>query len=191
MKKVIILMSLVIITISCKAQQIVPIEKVIDYRNAENGIPDGVYLKDVNGLLNKYIGTWKGTYDNKSYTFFITKFKHDYLGVSEDKLAIRYLITANTGTIIEDTRNLPDTSMYVIKGDYFSQNLGYYMSNYYGKDNACGQYGVVYITNIKDTEQQITLYLSPDKVLLDPYTCPAGGTKHILPVKEAMLLTKQ
>lgn len=184
-------MSLVIITISCKAQQIVPIEKVIDYRNTENGIPDGVYLKDVNGLLNKYIGIWKGTYENKNYSFVITTFKHDYLGISEDKLAIRYLITDTQGAVIEDTRSLPDTSIYVIKGDYFSKNLNYYMSNYIGKDSKCGQYGVVYITNVKDTDQQITLYLSPDKVLLNEYKCPSGIIKHILPVKEAMFLTKQ
>ena len=191
MKKIIATIILVMITLSCKAQQIIPLEKTNEFRDANDGIPDGTYIKDVNHLLDRYLGTWKGNSDNKNYTFFITKHTYKPLNVTYDVLLIRYLITSSSGTVIEDTRSLPDTSLYVITGDQFGKNLGYYMSNYYGKDNACGQRGVVYITNVKDTEQQITLYLSPDKVLLNPYTCPAGGTKHILPVSDTMLLTKQ
>lgn len=52
MKKIITLASLIIVTFSCKAQQIVSLEKMIEYRDADTQIPDGTYLKDVNNLLD-------------------------------------------------------------------------------------------------------------------------------------------
>ena len=74
MKNKITILMLFIIIASCKAQSILPIEKVIDYRNSKTGIPQNItQIKDVNGLLNKFIGVWKGTYNNKNYEFYIYK----------------------------------------------------------------------------------------------------------------------
>lgn len=53
MKKVIILGLIIITTLSCKAQFIIPLEEVRKYMDADNGIPDVAYLKDVNLLLDK------------------------------------------------------------------------------------------------------------------------------------------
>lgn len=175
-----------ITSLSCKAQQILPLEKTIEYRDSDTEIPDGTYLKDINGLLNKYLGTWKGTYNSKNYTFIITKIKKDFLGISKDKLLIRYLITTSTGSIFEDTRNLPDTDPLVIEGDYISKSKGYYALNYFGK-NTCGQSGVIFISTTKDNKQ-MKLFLSPDQGFLDSKCSKVAD--QILPTT-SMYLTKQ
>jgi hypothetical protein len=189
MKKTILLGCMLIIAISCKAQQIVPLEKKIEYK-LTGGIPDGVYLKDINNLLGKYMGTWKGTIEGKNYTFIITKFKDDYLGISVDKLLIRYLITTTNGTILEDTRNLPTTSPYVIEGDYFSKGATYYVSNYFGKNSICGNQGTVFIRmkNTANTEMSVTSV--PDKMMISEENCPGLKlAEQVLPA--GMRLTKQ
>lgn len=191
MKKLIVLGCMLIIAISCKAQTIVPVEKSIDYMIAGNGIPDGTYLKDVNNLLNKYIGTWKGTYEGKNYTFVITKFKDVFLGITEDKLLIRYLITTTNGVVIEDTRSLSDTSTYVIEGSFFSKDLSYYGLNFFGKNSICGNQGTVFIRmkNTTNTSMSLTFMQSMETIAED--NCPGLKlAEPSLPIN-GMMLTKQ
>ncbi|PWB23082.1 DUF6705 family protein [Flavobacterium sp. HTF] len=187
MKKIVIILSLMITSLSVKAQQIIPVEKMIEYRDSDTQIPDGAYLKDINGLLDKYLGTWKGIYENKNYTFIITKVKHKLINISADELFIRYLITTTTGSILEDTRNLPDTNPLVIEGDYISKSKGYYTLNYFGKNTTCGQSGVVFISTTKDNKQ-MKLFLSPDQDFLDSKCSKVAD--QILPTT-SMYLTKQ
>ncbi|PTS95532.1 hypothetical protein DBR27_17000 [Flavobacterium sp. HMWF030] len=193
MKNIISVVCLVMLTLSCKAQQIVSVEKVLEYRKAGNGVPDGVYFKDVNGLLNKYLGTWKGSVDNKKYTFVITKYtNYRSRGISQDELLIRYLIMDSSGKIIEDTRNLLDTSPYVIKGDYFSETGSYYTSDYMGKNPECGQSGTVYISLPNNSANaQMKLVLMPDRDLMEVQKCPGQKVaEQILPIK-SIFLAKQ
>lgn len=191
MKKLIFLGCILMITMSCKAQTIVPVEKTIDYIIAENSVPKGTYLKDVNNLLGKYIGTWKGTFDGKNYTFVITKFKNDFLGVSQDELLIRYLIADTNGSAIEDSRGLPDTSPFLIEGDYFSKDATYYVLNYYGKNSGCGQQGTVYIRMKNTDNTDMSLSLVPDKILLTEDSCPGLKLAEQLLPRDEMMLTKQ
>jgi hypothetical protein len=192
MKKTIMIGCMLLIALSCRAQQIVPVEKSIGYMEAQNGIPKGTYLKDVNNLFNKYLGTWKGSFDNKNYTFVITMFKHEFLGVTEDKLLIRYLITDSSGAIIEDTRSLPNGSPKVIHGNYFAKDTSYYACNYSGKESLCGQKGTVFIYIKNNTNNtQMYLGLEPDKDMLLEQNCP--GLKlatQLLPIN-GMTITKQ
>lgn len=176
------------ITLCCKAQEIIPLEKLREYRDSQTDIADGTYLKDVNGLLNKYLGTWKGIYNNKNYTFIVTKTKRDVLGVFVDKLLVRYLITTTTGSILEDTRSLPDANPLVIEGDYISKSGGYYALNYFGQNITCGQSGVVFISTTKDNKQ-MKLFLSPDQGFIDKNKCSKVADQ-ILPTT-SMYLTKQ
>ncbi len=190
MKKLIIAVSLTMITLCCKAQEIIPLEKLIEFRDSQTDIADGTYLKDVNGLLNKYLGTWKGTYNNKNYTFIVTKTKLDVLGVFVDKLLVRYLITTTTGLVLEDTRTLTDTNLLVIEGDYLSNDKKYYVLNYFGKNTTCGQSGEVFISTITSSgNKQMKLFLAPYQDLIDRSVCPTLATQ-ILPTK-SMILTKQ
>lgn len=182
MKKIIIALSIILITLSCKAQQIVALETKLDEA------PTGTYFKDINGLLTKYIGTWKGTYENKNYTFIVTPYKKEFRGVFSDILSIRYLITSNTGVILQDTRSLPDDNNLVIAGLYFGKNFGYYVLSYIGENSQCGQTGDLFISTSKDNKQ-MKLYLAAYQDIIDGSKCPKVA-EQILPTK-SMLLNKQ
>lgn len=192
MKKLVLLGCLLMIAMSCRAQTIVPVEKSIDYMIAQKGIPKGTYLKDINNLFGIFTGTWKGTFESKNYTFIITKFKDEYLGLSEDKLLIRYLITTSNGDVIEDTRALPDASPDVIEGDHFSKGATHYALKYFGKNSGCGQKGTVFIWMKKNTgNTEMSLTMTPDKFLMTEDGCPGLIlAEQLLPVN-GMVLTKQ
>lgn len=185
MKKIIFIIATIFVIFSCKAQHIIPVEEAVNYRNTEGGLlgdRDYVYVKDINNLLNKYIGTWKGTYNSKNYEFKITKITDDRVEVKEDLLLMRYKIKDSSNNVIENTLNLSNDSPYIIRGSYLS-NRDSYVLNYVGF-NDCGQNGTVFITVNGNT---MNLFLSVDGEMgLD---CTTGG-EQILPVN-GIELTKQ
>ena len=188
MKKILILGLIIISNLSCKAQNIVPIETKVNYIGAENGIPETItYFKDINNLLDRYVGTWKGTYATKNYEFWITKITNKPARITEDILLIRYLITDANGTIIEDTRSTPDDGHYLIRGHYLDKS--HYVLSYGGRETLCGQSGEVYIWTLNNNTQ-MKLFLAQDHVLLNSEDCPNGRATQILPLQQ-MLLTKQ
>lgn len=189
MKKILILGIILLSNVSCKAQNVMPIETIINYIKAENGIPETItYFKDINNLLDKYVGVWKGTYASKNYEFRITKYTSIYDGLSEDSLLIRYLITDANGTIIEDTRSTPDDGHYLIRGHYVDKS--HYVLSYAGKETSCGQSGEVYIWTVNTNNTQMKLFLAQDQVLLNSVDCPNGRATQVLPLQQ-MLLIKQ
>ncbi len=97
-----ILIIFVLSFISCKAQQqILPLET--------RGIPiEGAYYKDLDNELDPYIGTWKGTFENKTFTITFTKYK-DLGGLSnfyKDRLAGKYTMIDSNGNVLYSTYNL-------------------------------------------------------------------------------------
>jgi hypothetical protein len=68
MKKTFALFCLLFITLSCKAQTL-PLNSLEDINN-------GGYSKDTENKLPFWVGTWKGTVNNKEYTFQFTSFTH-------------------------------------------------------------------------------------------------------------------
>jgi len=184
--------------ISCKAQniippdpitEIIPIENYLNYWENEIEIPDNAYIKDVNNLLNKYIGTWSGTYNNKTYEFFIQKItrESDIRPLIFDELVIRYRITASDNTILEDTSNLPDSSPFIVNGWYITNNNRVYVLNYVGEEAECGQEGNIFIEVSPTNLNQMKLFLQPtgDIILLED--CPLGEAQQLLPINSIVL----
>lgn len=186
MKKILFIGFIILSTLSCKAQ-IIPIEEHKNYLNNEIEIPDGAYIKDVNHLLDKFVGVWKGTYNNKNYEFRITQFTDSFLGISVDELLMRYKITSLNGTIIEDTTTLPNDAVHVIEGDYLDKSKFTYVLNYIGKNSKCGQHGDVFISvyGVNNTKMQLFLHVYGETV-----DCITGDTEQILPLDQ-MDLVKQ
>ncbi len=179
-----------LLSYGCKAQ-VLPVENVVNYVNSKNGIPKNITsIKDVNHLLDKFIGTWKGTYDGKNYEFKVLKITANLGRLTEEKLVMRYLITSSSGTIIEDTRALPDSSPYVIKGDYLEKDT--YFLTYTGKNAKCGQSGTILINFLKgnNNNTKMSLFLAPDSIILSETSCPNGGAKQIMPLDQ-IAFTKQ
>ncbi|AYN05058.1 DUF6705 family protein [Flavobacterium sp. 140616W15] len=187
MKNILTLGLIILSIISCKAQ-VLPVENVVNYVNSKDGIPKNITsIKDVNHLLDKFIGTWKGTYDGKNYEFKVLKITVDLGRLTEEKLVMRYLITNSNGTVIEDTRTLPDSSPYVIRGYYLEEDT--YFLTYIGKNAKCGQKGTLLIDFLKDNSNtKMNLFFSPSREIIYENDC--SGFKQIMPLTETVL-TKQ
>jgi len=185
---------LFLIALSCNAQ-IVPVEQLENFTKA-NGIPDGTYFKDINHLFDKYVGTWKGSYNNKEYTFYITKYTEvdtDFK-FSQDMILVRYLITNPDGSIVEDTRNLPDDDGLVITGSEFSSKFESYYMRYGGREAKCGQNGTLALRPKEGNQMTVCLLLYGE--YFDGWAgtdCPQGRVVSPFPhiSKGLIWLTKQ
>jgi len=94
MKRIMIALVL-LTTLSCSSQtQILP----LNAQNSSN-FTEGIYLKDTQGLLTPYIGTWKWQSGNSSLTIVIEKLTMDYAGTTtkqyRDKLVGRIKFIEN------------------------------------------------------------------------------------------------
>ena len=190
MKNILIVLILMITSLSCKAQFIIPLEEAINHIDSENGLmgdKDYVYVKDINNLLNKYVGTWKGIYNSKNYEFRVIKITEDDGELKEDLLLVRYKITDSNGTIIENTINLPNDDIYVIKGSYLNKYKTTYVLYYQGRDSNCGQSGDLFIEVFGTNDTQMQLFLELERDLIDGYDCP-NGTTQILPTESIQLI---
>ena len=70
MKKIIKFTLLILISLSCKAQNQI---KLIENTDIGSDIQDGDYIQDFNGLLNAYVGTWIYTDGTTSLKFVLRK----------------------------------------------------------------------------------------------------------------------
>lgn len=199
MKKTVILGFILFFAIACKAQQttsytIVPVEKVIEYMDANTKIPDNTYLKDVNHLLDKYVGTWKGTYNNINYTFIITKITTDYANVhlklQEDRLLMNYIITDASGKTIANSTVAAPNNDPSISGYYFSNTTHSYFLSYVGKNANCGQKGILDMSVKIPTRMKLNYY--QDNVIINDTDCPGLAVAvQVMPGKGGIILTKQ
>ncbi|MCT4697565.1 DUF6705 family protein [Tenacibaculum haliotis] len=184
MKKIIFIIATLFVIISCKAQ-IIAVE---DFENYNQELPDGAYIKDVNNVLDKYIGTWKGTYNNKNYEFIVQKVTKNNIDLKykHDKLLMRYKITDSNGTELANTLNLPNENYYVINGSYLASSGGYKLS-YIGLNSECGQNGTIYISTYGANNTKLQLFLM---VRGEIHDCTTGAAEQIIPT-ESMELMKQ
>lgn len=110
-------MSALLISMSYKAQQqILPLE-------TKGWSIEGVYYKDLNNELDPYIGMWKGTFDNKTFTITFSKVKlHEPLGnYDQDRLVGKYKMQDANGLELYSTYNLLDNKSKVTSLGFVEQ----------------------------------------------------------------------
>jgi len=167
MKTKLLIWVLVMSAFSCKAQiyprGIIPVENFAEYQGE---IHDRDYIKDVNNLLDKYEGTWIGTYSGKEYKVAIEKKKSNFLGITGDILLLRYKITDSNGQEIINTLNISDEDTRIVDGEYL-ENGGepgeYYVMDYLGEESMCGQKGSIYIDFLNGDYNHLHLFLAPGR----------------------------
>lgn len=191
MKHKIILIAVFLFSMgSCKAQHIILVEDAYKYKGTEGGLlgdHDYVYIKDVNNVLTKFVGTWKGTYQSKNFEFRIVKNTRDNGEVKKDALFMRYKITDSNGNVIEDVLSLPNDDPYVMQNGYVERSGGYVFS-YIGRDMACGQNGWVFASLYGANNDKMQLFLAVEG---ENYPeCTTGTAEQILPTA-LMELIKQ
>lgn len=188
MKKLIITICIFITALSCKAQ-IIPVEEHKNYLESENEIPKGSYIQDVNNLLDKYIGTWVGTYDNKTFEVIINEITVSFLKITVDELQLRYKITDNDENIIADTTNEPDDSYLIVSGKYLTRpNL--YVMTYIGEEGNCGQDGDLLLGIPDNSPNTMNVFYAVSRDIILRSDCPNGLSEQILPT-EQFTLTRQ
>lgn len=189
MKKIAILVLVLSISIiSCKAQYVIPVDDGYKYIGTDEGFmgdKNYVYVKDINNVLPKFLGTWKGTFNNYNYEFLINQTTIDDGELKEDILVMRYKITDFAGTIIENTLDLPNESSYVMKNGYMSKAGGYFLS-YLGKNASCGQHGWVYIQVYGLDNNKLQLFLQVGGEIYPE--CTTGKAEQILPLQSIELV---
>ena len=100
----------------CAAQSLAaPIKPLL---TLPSNLKAGDYLKDLNNVLQPYVGTWEGTANNKKYTFVITKFTKKYQAFGNyylDELKLKFRVTnLSTGVILYDNLDAVSYEQYTI-----------------------------------------------------------------------------
>ncbi|MDR7211648.1 DUF6705 family protein [Flavobacterium piscis] len=192
MKRTVIILFMILSSLYCKAQIIMSIEEYEKYKNTteEGQFPD--YVKDINGTFNKYVGTWKGTDDNNTYEFIVTKvtssFDMHVRMFKYDALLVRYKITDSNGKVLVTTKTLADNNSYVIKGLGFTEE-GSYKLSFRGTDNNLKNDGDI-LLDIYNGKMRFLFYPEPKVIFGDPPNY-FPNKPLTFPREKAIYLTKQ
>lgn len=185
-----ILIILALFTISCKAQT-VSLETMAQCSSNPESCPDVSYIKDINNSLNKYVGTWKGNLNGKTYEFKFIKQLN--FGVEDDfrwdRLIGRIKVINSNGAIIFNNFNEPNDNETFFFGTNFQPNLEAYMVYFVGRSE-CVEYGNVYLRMLPSTPNQMTVFFHPDNDINVEGSCPTDFQPTI-PYQKTIYLTKQ
>ncbi|WP_449388536.1 DUF6705 family protein [Chryseobacterium lineare] len=186
--KNIILISIMLLTISCKAQQILPLSTFLD------DIPPNAYVKDLNHELDPYVGIYKANNQGQEITLYINKienkleesFKKNYY---LDALVMKYIVKNSSGTVLQDTQNnnLQTNRISSFRIRSYDSTV---LLAYEGTNCRVG-WGTILLKKINAT-QISWLYEPNDRVIL-PGQCPGNpDLKIYLPITEnPLIFTKQ
>ena len=157
------------------------------YSNPQTCPDNPEYVKDVNGLLDKYIGTWKGTLDGKTYEFnFIKKQNVGETGKTKwDILIGRLKITNANG--VEEFNNFNKSDDDANLGYNFQPNLNTYLVWFSGNKIGCNDSGYLYLRKPDtSTKLKIDFYQMADIITED-----CSNVKTTIPSNKIINLTKQ
>lgn len=160
--KQIFLIILSIITISCNAQ-IYPL-------NYKEDVPDGAYYKDINGELDKYVGIWKGTWDNGKTIYLQLKKIKDYSGGNHpyyiDRIFGERKIISSNGVVEIDRISNFGNDGAEFWGIGISLKNGNWKRLYFYPKNMCMKTATLDITSF--TVDQMTLHFEYLPSAIDP-----------------------
>ncbi len=195
MKKILFVIYLLLGTLNLVAQ-IKPVEQIDESKGEiETQIKGITHIKDVNGVLDRFVGTWKGTFDGKRLEIVVKKYTRDIsqavksyhpIGLKWDQLVLKHKITDQNGTVLYSTLNLGDDNPALMQKDEF-RNSYTYTFHYDGKDYKCGDNGYVSFYLKDNNTQGYFSYIhrgaqSPScQTSVDP----------VFPNDQGILLTKQ
>ncbi|WP_419870922.1 DUF6705 family protein [Chryseobacterium sp. CT-SW4] len=191
MKTIFTLFALTMSLITCKAQQVYPLNTY--YEDA----PNYSYMKDLNNELTPYVGTYKATYNGNEVILVITKEDKKLLTRSNDRkyykdvLNVKYTVKdIATGTVLDDNINPtgPDKKELMSMGtnppDNNSIDLGY-------DGTKCGiGWGRITLLKINTTQFKWSYY--PNSSIFSGNDCPdSKNIKVYLPHTKNLIFTKQ
>ncbi|MEC3877053.1 DUF6705 family protein [Chryseobacterium salviniae] len=180
-----------LLAISCKSQT-VSLEQAAQCRDNPNCSMNYNYVKDINNTLNKYIGTWKGVYNGRTYEMKFNKNLYDDMGMKKDEITgrLRIITTGNFPMTIYDNLNEPDDSKTHFSGLGLTTDLQGYRMIFSGSvPRGCINHGTVSLRINPSTPNQMRIFYISDKDIVVG-ECPSTFSQ-TFPEKQEIILTKQ
>lgn len=170
MKKHIILSAFICFSlISCKTKEaIVPIEEFSSYTSGRTtALPKNLYFKDVNGLNQKFTGTWIGGYNGNKFELDITEYKEwksEQSTIKYDQLLMLYKVTDSSGVVLRNTLDLPEKEAmtHLVEGQTFDENNNYVFLYVVTENEDCKYFAIMNVGLINQ-DTQLELFLYPKK----------------------------
>jgi hypothetical protein len=182
--KNIALIFMLIATISCHAQQIYPLRTFTD-------IPENAYLKDTNNELQDYVGTWKGTWNNKTIFVTLKKVTNKYDDVFKyyrDYLIGKFKVLDANGNILFDNTTLTDDNAKIWGGKFKKVDDKY--SLIYNAPELCHTSGTININFTDSTKTKLDWkYIYRNEIIT--VDCPYYNTSIPESLPKEIILTKQ
>ncbi len=185
-----LLFILILLSISCKSQTI-SLERRAECYNDPDNCPTFNYVKDINNTLDKYVGTWKGTYDGKTYEMQFKKGVYQDITLSDKKRDIligRLRIKDTNGIILYDTFSEPDDEKTNFSGLGLQPDLKAYRMIF--SDNSpqgCINYGNVFLTIKPATPTTLGIFYWSDYDIVQG-ECPSSFKTTLLEKKDITLI---
>ncbi|MEJ5052025.1 DUF6705 family protein [Chryseobacterium culicis] len=179
---------LTIFTANLNAQT-VSLETIAQCQNNLETCPPYTSVKDINGHLNKYVGTWKGTHEGKNYEINIIKKENvptEFSNTKWDMLIGRFKITNSNGTVLFNNFNKSDNDASL--GYNFQKDLKLYLMTFSGGKLGCIDIGFVYIGIKPEAPNKMTINFRPD---YDIVTQDCSNFQTTMPTNQVIHLTKQ
>lgn len=186
--KIILSLFVLSVTANCHCQKILPVEKLVDYmRGKQGGLENNgyTYVKDVNNVLDKFIGTWKGKSTiGKTYEIKINEISETSYGIKEDLLILKYRVLDAKGKEIDNTLSLPNDHVYVVSGAYLDKQNNY-VFNFNGGQKDCGLDGSLFVKVLGNGKKlEISLHPIGESISV---RCESGDPIEIMPVEITIL----
>ena len=155
------------------------------------------YKKDVNGILNKFEGIWKGSFQGNTYEFKMVKrarvFRyHDGNDKKIDQIIGRLRVKNLSGTIIFDTFNeIDDDNTKLISYGLYKKDISWYRLFFTGETpEGCMNSGFVYIKIDPNNPNRMIAKYYTDRDILKGL-CPPTFRATFPKSEEEFVLMKQ
>lgn len=196
-----ILMILLLCNTAGFGQRTVSLDQAREYMQAINSSEDFdtdayddiTYVKDMDGLLDQFVGIWKGNFDGKSYTIqFVKKLAFNITGDADAPkwdLILGIITVSGPGLNYSNKRSLRTGDLPTnFSGRYFLKNNHTYILTFVGR--CYNEAGDVFITVDKHDPRKMTLSFAMGSDI-QANDCP-GGFDSLFPLSpKTMVLTKQ
>lgn len=170
------------------AQRTISLEEETNYlTTGDKKVPEDVsYVKDINGVFDKYTGVWNGNINGNTIEFRFNKITVGDNSFKRDKVIARIFAKDVNGNVLYNTLNDSDSKAF--QGVDFSKNMKIYSMIYEGpKSIDCNEVGFIYILNNNGV---LRLKFIADTDMLKANQCPQGY-KFLIPDDTTITLTKQ
>lgn len=188
MKNVYTILLFCLVLISCKAQQVFPLN------TSAYSSPNNSYFKDTNNELDSYEGTWKASFKEKVILLKITKeLKIPFViwdkNNFRDRLLVRYEIKNNNDLVLESSLNNDFNTKVKLLIEGSDTENGLIKLLFAGGNCNVGM-GEITLKKINDTQFYWNYY--PGTTTRNNINCPPNlDYKIYLPETENLIFTKQ